>query len=57
MQQNRHRADYDPTAGFSKAAAIQHIEEAMAAITELGLASRRDRRAFAIYVMLLIRND
>ena len=57
MQWNRHRADYDPAAKFSKAAAIQHIEEAMAAITGFGLAPRRDRRAFAIYVMLLVRND
>ena len=57
MQLNRHRADYDPAAKFSKEAAIQHIEEAMGAITEFDQSPRRDRRAFAIYVMLLVRND
>ena len=57
MQRERHKADYDPSAQFSKMAVIQDINETMEAITEFGRASRRDRRAFAIYVMLLIRND
>lgn len=57
MQRERHKADYDPSARFSKMVVIQHINEAMEAIAGFGLAHRRDRRAFAIYVMLLVRND
>ena len=57
MQTKRHSADYDPDATFLKSDVIQYIEEADDAIMRFFEAPRNDRRAFAIYVLLDIRND
>lgn len=57
MQVKRHSADYDPDAAFLKSDVIQYIDEAEDAIKQFNSAPRHDRRAFAIYVLLDIRND
>ena len=63
MQKKRHRADYDPyairapDADFSKSAVIQDILETEAIIRRFNGAGARDRRAFAVYVLLDLRAD
>lgn len=57
MQVKRHRADYDPGVTFRKSDVIQDIDEAEDAIKRFSEVPRADRRAFAIYVLLDIRND
>ena len=57
MRVKRHSADYDPDATFLKSDVIQDIDTAEDAIKLFSEAPRADRRAFAIYVLLDIRND
>lgn len=57
MQVKRHSADYDPDVTFIKSDVLQDIDEAENAIMRFNEAPRNDRRAFAIYVLLDIRND
>ena len=59
MQAKRHKADYDPDPDiqFTKSDALNDISKAEEAIIKFGNTSRSDRRAFAIYLMLDIRND
>ncbi len=57
MQQDRHRADYDPDVSFIKADVIQPIDLAEDAIHRFQQAPARDRRAFAVYVLLPARNN
>lgn len=57
MQQDRHRADYDPDSTFVKAEVIHLIDLAEDAIHSFLDAPVRDRRAFAVYVLLPTRND
>ena len=52
MQIKRHDADYNPGAEFTKNAVIQNINESENAITGFGRAPIKDRRAFAVYVLL-----
>ena len=54
-QKKRHLADYDPYAILSKPAVIQGIQEAETVIRDFVRAPRKDRRAFAVYVLLDIR--
>ena len=56
MQKKRHTADYDPDAVFFKLAVVQGIHEAETVIRGFPEASRRDRRAFAVHLLLDIRN-
>ena len=56
MQKKRHSADYDPDAAFSKPDVIQSIHETENVIRHFPQASRKDRRAFAVYLLLNIRN-
>lgn len=56
MQRKRHSADYDPEAAFSKLEVIQDIEETENVILQFPQASRKDRRAFAIYLLFKIRS-
>ena len=51
MQKKRHSADYDPEAAFSKLDVIQGINEAEDVIRSFSRAPRRDRRAFAVYLL------
>ena len=57
MQQKRHDADYDPDAAFVKSEVLASISEAEAAIQRFGEAPLRDRRAFAVYVLLDLRSS
>ena len=57
MQKERHRADYDPDGVFSKDQAIQYIDEAEYYVGRFNQVAMKDRRAFAVYVLLNIRND
>ncbi len=55
MQRQRHAADYDPEANFSRSDVLQLIDETERAITQFENAATRDRRAFAIYVLFKFR--
>ena len=57
MQKERHLADYDPDSDFSKNEVLQTIAEAEFYLTRFNEAPAKDRRAFAIYVLLSMRND
>lgn len=57
MQKKRHRADYDPGGIFLKDAVIQDIAEAEYYIGRFNKVPTKDRRAFAVYVLLNIRNN
>ncbi len=56
MQEKRHKADYDSNAGFPKLIVEQDIEATEKAIENFRRAPLKDRRAFAIYVLLPVRN-
>ena len=56
MQKDRHDADYDPTANFFKSQVLTMISDAEAAIVSFQRSSRKDRRAFAVYVLLNLRS-
>ena len=57
MQEKRHRADYDPEAAFSKAVVSQDIDIVELRIKNFQRTPLKDRRAFAVYVLLSIRNQ
>ena len=57
MQDQRHRADYNPDADFSRAQVMLLVDEVEDAITRLERASAADRRAFAIYVLFRLRRN
>lgn len=56
MQEKRHKADYDPTVSFSKSAVRQDINAAEEAMHAFEVEHRRDRCAFAAYVLFKNRN-
>ena len=56
MQKKRHRADYDPEGRWTKSDVEEDIEDAEGAIDGFEAAPIRDRRAFAVYVLLKHRN-
>lgn len=55
MQNERHLADYDPTVVFNRAEILQRIEETENIIRQFEKVDRKDRRAFAILVLLKFR--
>lgn len=55
-QRQRHLADYDPDISFTRADAAQLINLAEDAIVRFLQAPARDRRAFAVYVLLPARS-
>ena len=55
MQRERERADYDPDASFTKSEVTQHINDTAATVSQFLATSLKDRRAFAVYVLLPIR--
>jgi len=57
LQEERYRADYDPTAAYTKAETLIHVQTARQAIRDLRNGSKPDRKAFAIWVMLKARGD
>ena len=57
MQGKRHRADYDPEARFTKAEVEQDINQTAIRISRFLETPARDRHAFAVYVLLPIRQQ
>ncbi len=57
MQEERHRADYDPDTSFYKDYVRVRIVQAAIHIRRFNRAPAKDRRAFAVYVLLNLRND
>ena len=57
MQSKRHAADYDTYMTFAKSDVLQHTATAAAIIDLFNATPARDRRAFAVYVLLDVRND
>ena len=57
MQIQRHSADYDPDARFSRFEVTRLIEETERTIAGFKRVPRVDQRAFAIYVLLRSRSD
>ena len=57
MQRERHAADYDPGAHFSRSDVIQWIEETSVTIARFNRVPVKDRRAFAVYVLFRNRQD
>jgi len=55
MQEKRHKADYDPEAAFSKLTVRRDIELVTRRIEVFGRIALKDRRAFAVYVLLNLR--
>ncbi len=55
MQQERHLADYDPDAAFLKSIVIARINDAEQVIRRFAAVPVKDRRAFAVYVLLPFR--
>ena len=55
MQLQRHDADYDPEATFTRDIVLQLIDEVSRVIALFNEADNKDRRAFAAYVMFRIR--
>ena len=56
MQEKRETADYNPAVSFQQSAVIQDIELAELRIAQFRQAPERDRRAFAAYVLMPLRN-
>ena len=52
LQEERHKADYDPNARYTRAEALRLIAEAETSIRRLRSARKADRRAFAVLVLL-----
>jgi len=57
LQKARHAADYDPTHRVLRAEAMAFVSEADSAIRTLRTAPRKDRRAFAIQLLLKRRPE
>ena len=57
MQQKRHTADYDPDARFTKSDVMKDIERVDDAIDQFSHEPVKDRRAFAIYLLLDLRKS
>jgi hypothetical protein len=52
LQEVRHKADYDPAARFTRAEALDWVSRAETAVAGMWTAPRRDRKAFAVQVLL-----
>lgn len=56
MQAHRHAADYDPSVGYFKSQVLALISDADQVIDEFQSSPAKDRRAFAVYVLLKLRS-
>ena len=56
LQDMRHSADYDPRVRFTRAETLQWAARAEAAIAGFRTAPRRDRKAFAVQLLLKKRS-
>ena len=57
MQDKRHRADYHPHDVFYKSEVIQDMEDAAEVLSRFQKVPVKDRRAFAVYVLLNLRKN
>lgn len=57
MQVKRHKSDYDPNFKVYKSSVEQDISDTEVVIKRFNSAPRKDRRAFAAYVLFRTRND
>ena len=57
MQAKRERADYDPEGTFDKSVVLQDVNLAEMAISQFAKVPLKDRRAFAIWVLLNVRSS
>lgn len=57
MQRKREDADYDPSLTLEQANVISDIERTEQCIARFNSASDKDRRAFAVYILLNLRNN
>lgn len=57
MQSLRHQADYDPDVVFTQQQVLTAIIEANDRITAFRAAPERERRAFAVYILMRERQD
>ena len=55
MQRNRHAADYSPNKSFFKSQVLAMISDSEAVINGFQNSRPKDRRAFAVYVLLNFR--
>ncbi|MEM9899421.1 MAG: hypothetical protein AAF742_08600, partial [Pseudomonadota bacterium] len=55
LQEDRHRADYDPSEAFFKSDVIETINAAESAILAFRRSSIKDRRAFAAWTTMKTR--
>ena len=56
MQQKRHQADYDPEADYDKNFVLQDITDIAEVIAKFQRVPVKDRRAFAVYLLLPLRS-
>lgn len=57
LQEDRHRADYDPAASFLLSDVVETIDAAEDAIQALRRVPKKDRRAFAVWATMKARQD
>ena len=57
MQDKREAADYNPAGSFEQSSVIADVNSSVDAIAQFRQSPERDRRAFAVYVLLNIRNN
>ena len=57
LQGKRHQADYASAGDFPKRIVLQNISDAADAIARFQQAPAKDRRAFAVYLLLNLRNN
>jgi uncharacterized protein (UPF0332 family) len=55
LQEQRHEADYNPHAHFTKSEALARLSQAVTAISAFEACSLPERRAFAVQVLLKAR--
>ena len=56
IQEKRHKADYDPGVAFPRSIVAKDIDETDETIRDFYRVPVKDRRAFAVYVLLSVRN-
>lgn len=57
MQRLRHLADYDPDASFSRSEVLQWLDDNRDSIHDLSRVPDKDLRAFAVYLLLPMRES
>ncbi|MCY3660029.1 MAG: hypothetical protein OXG36_13555 [Caldilineaceae bacterium] len=55
MQRLRHLADYDPDTSFSRSEVLQWLDDSRDALHDLSRVPHKDLRAFAVYLLLPMR--